>query len=71
MKRIHPVYGEKRDYPKIDLFTRTLCPTCRALSDWRYVGSTNWARTCREAVDRYHACMGLERGTVRAQRSAA
>jgi hypothetical protein len=61
MSRKYPVYGVKRDYPKIDLFARA-----KPSLPWQYVGSSTWSRTLREAVDRYHACMGLERGQVRA-----
>lgn len=37
-----PNYGDKRDYRKIDIFVYG-----------RYVCSTTWARTCREAIARY------------------
>ncbi len=35
-------YGDKRDYPKIDIY-------------WRgdYKASTTWAKTCREAKERF------------------
>jgi len=39
-------YGDKRDYPKIDLFVFS-----EALKRWEYVGTTTWSRTCREAAD--------------------
>jgi hypothetical protein len=32
-------YGDKRDYPKIDIYV-----------DGNYRTSTTWSRTCREAV---------------------
>ena len=35
-------YGDKRDYRKIDIYHGA-----------QYVGSTTWARTCREAKERY------------------
>ena len=35
-------YGDKRDYPKIDLYV-----------DSTYVASTTWSRTCKEAVQRF------------------
>lgn len=36
-------YGDKRDYRKIDLY----------LKDGPYICSTTWAKTCKEAVQRY------------------
>ena len=39
-------YGDKRDYPKIDLFVFS-----EGLKRWEYVGTTTWSRTCREAAD--------------------
>ncbi len=38
----YPRYGEKRDYPKIELHR-----------GGAYVSTTTWARTCKEAVARY------------------
>lgn len=35
-------YGDKRDYPKIDLYVNGI-----------YRASTTWAKTCKEAVARY------------------
>ncbi len=35
-------YGDKTDYPKIDVFV-----------DGKYAISTTWVPTCREAVERY------------------
>ena len=43
-----PAYGEKRDYRKIDLYVQV------GESDgYRYVGTTTWAPTCREAKARF------------------
>jgi len=39
-------YGDKRDYPKIDLYIRTSAGG--RYSD-KYVGSTTWARSLSEA----------------------
>lgn len=39
-------YGDKRDYPKIDLYERRE-------GRWLYVSSTTWSRTCAEAKARY------------------
>ena len=41
-------YGDRRDYPKIDLYVRS--PRWREgeVTD-KYVGSTTWARTLKEA----------------------
>lgn len=35
-------YGDKRDYPKIELYY-----------DGEYKGTTTWARTCREAKEKF------------------
>lgn len=35
-------YGEKRDYPKIDIYVKG-----------KYVCTTTWSRTCKEAKERY------------------
>lgn len=35
-------YGDKRDYPKIDIYWRGL-----------YRGTTTWAKTCKEAKQRF------------------
>ena len=35
-------YGDKRNYPKIDIFWRGL-----------YRSSTTWSKTCREAKERF------------------
>jgi hypothetical protein len=35
-------YGDKRDYPKIEIFV-----------DGLYRATTSWAKTCREAVEHY------------------
>jgi hypothetical protein len=45
-------YGDKRDYRKIDIFLRR--PGC--VLD--YVGSTTWAKNCREARERYAVAHG-------------
>ena len=36
------VYGDKRDYSKIDIFY-----------NGQYQGSTTWSKTCREAKQRF------------------
>lgn len=35
-------YGDKRDYPKIDIYVHG-----------KYACSTTWARTCKQAVNKY------------------
>lgn len=40
------VYGDKRDYRKIDIYLR-MAP------GWAYGCSTTWARTCKEAKQRF------------------
>jgi hypothetical protein len=35
-------YGDKRDYKKIDIYVNGV-----------YVCSTNWAKTCKEAKEKY------------------
>jgi len=44
MNRKTAPYGTFRDYPKIDIYRR---------DTGAYVCSTNWARTCREALWQY------------------
>jgi hypothetical protein len=39
-------YGDKRDYPKIDIFVMRS-------HGWEYQCSTTWARTCKEAKEKY------------------
>lgn len=41
-------YGDKRDYPKIDIFVENV-----------YAGSTTWSKTCKDAQRRY-VCANLE-----------
>ena len=43
-------YGDKRDYRKIDLYVYS-----ESTKRWEYVGSTTWAKTCREASQRLAA----------------
>jgi hypothetical protein len=40
-------YGNKRDYPKIDIYIKT------DSNQWIYRCSTTWAKTCKEAVARF------------------
>lgn len=44
VNRRNAPYGMYRDYPKIDIYRR---------DTGEYVCSTNWAKTCREALERY------------------
>lgn len=44
MNRKTAPYGTFSDYPKIDIYDRTT---------GRYLCSTTWARTCREALWQY------------------
>ncbi len=53
-RTIAPGYG-----PKIDIFARTT-------SGWHYLCSTNWSRTCKEAVDRYQKSNPTETRQLRA-----
>ena len=46
MKTKH--YGDKRDYREIEIFV-----------DGKYVATTTWAKTCKEAKERYKAETGL------------
>lgn len=56
-------YGDKTDYPKIDLYVYS-----EALQRWQYVASTTWARTCREAADRLAALhSNIARSNIRAR----
>jgi hypothetical protein len=45
-------FGDKRDYPKIDVY-----------ADGKYLHSTTWCRTCKEAVDR--ARLSIDRPEVK------
>lgn len=40
--KISSEYGDKRDYPKIDIYV-----------DGKYVATTTWAKTCKEAAEKY------------------
>ena len=40
--KIESAYGDKRDYPKIDIF-----------ENGKYVATTTWAKTCKEAEEKY------------------
>lgn len=44
--RKHPPYGAKRNYRKIDIYVG-------AYGKWTYRCSTTWARTCREAKEKF------------------
>lgn len=52
-------YGDKRDFRKIDIFIG-------AYGKWRYAASTTWARTCKEARERYANKHGMCLGNIRA-----
>jgi hypothetical protein len=39
-------YGDKRDYPEIELFVRHG-------KKWSYTAATTWSRTCKEAKARF------------------
>lgn len=41
-------YGDKRDYPKIDIYVHG-----------KYAGSTTWARTNKEAIQKYMDVKGF------------
>ena len=59
------MYGDRRDYPKIDLYVRD-----KSGKGWEYAISTTWARTCKEAVDAYQPMLhGLPIFEVKAQRA--
>lgn len=59
-------YGNRRDFPKIDLFVRRKGEPASA---WTYAATTTWARTCREAVDRYQPDAGTFEVKARFQRN--
>lgn len=44
-------YGDKRDYPKINIFVRH---HNGKESYFAYAASTTWAKTCKEAKERYY-----------------
>ncbi len=41
-------YGDKRDYPKIDIYLKS-----DSQLGHRYLASTTWVKTCREAKEHY------------------
>lgn len=43
-----PLYGEKTDYRKINIYVRHA-----VTKQWSYACSTTWAPTCHEAKTRY------------------
>ena len=59
-RRNHPPYGDKRDYPKIDIYV-----------DGQYVATTTWASTVKQAVEQYVARnnVGSDRVTAYFQES--
>ena len=50
-------YGDKRDYPKIDIYV-----------SGEYTCTTTWARTLKEAKERYVALLEVDPSEVRAYR---
>lgn len=50
-------YGDKRDYPKIDLYE---------MPSGDYLGSTTWSKTLKEAKQRLAEARGLKLETLRA-----
>lgn len=53
-------YGDKRDFPKIDIFV----DFGKGNGGLRYLASTTWARTCKEARERYAAANGYDAGSA-------
>lgn len=45
-------YGDKRDYPKIDIYAKTF-NGIRHVKAGKYLCTTTWSKTCRDAVERY------------------
>ena len=55
-------YGDKRDYPAIELYVRT------GKGLWSYSATTTWSRTCKEAKARFLAWHGnLRESEVKAR----
>ena len=52
-------YGDKRDYPKIHVYTRIA-------KTWHYAGTTTWAKTCKEAVTEFYRINPDEQADVKA-----
>ena len=60
-------YGDRREYPAIELF---FLAGPNKKTDWRYSATTTWARTCKEAKERYLAWHGnLKPDQVRARKA--
>lgn len=53
-------YGDKRDYPKIDIYRKL------DRGGMEYICSTTWARTCREAREVICARHGYAESEIRA-----
>ena len=60
-------YGNKRDYPKIDIYWR---PKGDKGAQWQYAATTTWSRTCREAVANYQPDNGSFVVMARFQRTS-
>jgi len=55
-------YGDKRDHRKIDIHVRV-----KGTDMFRYVGTTTWAATCKEAKAKFLECEpGLKADDVQA-----
>lgn len=52
-------YGDKRNYPKIHVYTRIA-------KTWHYAGTTTWAKTCKEAVAQFYVSHPEEQADVKA-----
>ncbi len=59
MNRKNAPHGTYRDHPKIHIYVS-------AHGVWKYVASTSWARTCKDARVAYANEKGLHLGDVRA-----
>lgn len=57
------VYGDKRDYPKIDIQEK------RRDGEWKYTCSTTWSNTCEEAAKEYCKLTSRSEDRVRAVRN--
>lgn len=54
-------YGDKRDYPKIDIYVKD-----NVTNIYQYKTSTNWSKTCREAKLKYARKQQLELHQIKA-----
>jgi len=46
-------YGNKKDYKKIDIFTKRKFTPKGMIAIWQYECSTTWSKTCKQAKEMF------------------